>query len=129
VAVSGPVIAGRGLTTASSRSNFGAGSGQRTTNRLYVDPDTHAPWRAQVYGAAFETARRLGARKVLDFGCRFGSELAGAFQGTEVQTTGADLPLFARIARERYPDRAWVETYPTDYASLEALHARASSEA
>jgi glycosyltransferase involved in cell wall biosynthesis/SAM-dependent methyltransferase len=93
-----------------------------------VDPDTHAPWRAQVYGAAFETARRLGARKVLDFGCRFGSELAGAFQGTQVQTTGADLPLFARIARERYPDRAWVETYSTDYASLEALHARASSD-
>jgi hypothetical protein len=107
--------------------NFGAGSGQRTLVRFCFDPDAHATWRGRAYAIALDTARAIGARQVVDLGCRDGGELVGAFGESGVETLGADVPYQAEAAAARFPERAWLGLHPTDYAELEGLTRRAEA--
>jgi glycosyltransferase involved in cell wall biosynthesis len=107
--------------------NFGAGSGQRTLVRIYFDPDAHAAWRGRAYAVAFQIARELRARHVVDLGCRDGRALVDAFHGSGVETLGADLSYQVQAAAERFPERAWASLYPTDYAGLETLIRRTNA--
>src|SRR5688572_21772824 len=77
---------------------FGAGSGRRTTVRLYFERDSHAPWRGRGCGLAAEVTRACRARQVVDLGCRDGRELVSAFQASGVETIGADFPHYIQIA-------------------------------
>jgi glycosyltransferase involved in cell wall biosynthesis len=112
------------LTVTTPHANFGSASKSRTLNRLLVDPYSHAPWRRTAYDMLPAIAHDIGARHVVDFGCRGGRELVAAVDASSLQAVGIDFHQLVTYARKQFPERVWIGCHLTDYEDLETVYRR-----
>jgi SAM-dependent methyltransferase len=79
----------------------------------FVDDELNATWQPDVYPEAAALAHRLGARKIVDFGCGTAAKLVQL--APEFEIVGIDFGGNIRACRERYGVGTWVEAdFDTD---------------
>ncbi|MEI2302398.1 glycosyltransferase [Ensifer sp. MJa1] len=96
------------VSAVSRESNFASGGGIRTINEKFVDDlGGQVVWQPDVYGEAFELARRLNIENVIDLGCGSGDKLVYCAQNYKIKFLGLDFNGSIDVARREHPDHDW----------------------
>jgi len=91
----------------------------RTKYNHFTDVNNKDEWQKEVYEYAEQIARKNNYKKIIDIGCGSGYKLLKHF-GEGFEITGLEIEDTLEYLKNNYPDHTWLDSYTTDFSSLNA---------